>query len=287
MTLMLFDFSQKADLKPLALVVSALQAVARPAGMDFFLIGAAARDLLLRYAYGMAAQRQTEDVDCAVALENWAAFDQLRAALLANGEFVERPGSVLHRLRHKSGLPLDIVPFGGIERADRTIAWPPDQSTVLDCFGAREAFSQSVNVRLPENVDLRVASIPAQAVLKIMAWQDRKHTHPGRDAPDMLLFMRCYMDCDNLDRAVSEHADLFSAGDYDHETAGACLLGRDIAAFLDLPARQRLAAVLMPESRADQPLLLARQSGLELERARRLIETLCGELINATDRPTK
>ena len=31
------------------------------------------------------------------------------------------------------------MPFGGIERADRTIAWPPAQDQVFDCFGVREA----------------------------------------------------------------------------------------------------------------------------------------------------
>jgi predicted nucleotidyltransferase len=75
--------------------------------------------------------------------------------------------------------------------------------------------------------------------------------------------------------------------DYDHEIAGARLLGRDMAFFLDQGARERLAGILVPESRADGSLLLARQSGLELERARRLIAALCDELTNASDRPTK
>lgn len=138
------DFSQKTELKPLAQVVSAPQSVAQPAGIDFFLMGAAARDLMLRHAHNIEPSRKTEDVDFAVMLRDWKAFATLLAALIASGEFHERPGPATHRLCHRSGLPLDIVPFGGIERADRTITWPPDQSTVFDCFGAREAFEASI-----------------------------------------------------------------------------------------------------------------------------------------------
>ncbi len=282
MTTISFDFSQKTELKPLALVVSALQSVAQPAGIDFFLMGAAARDLMLRYAHNIEPSRQTEDVDFAVMLRDWEAFATLRAALIASGEFHERPGPATHRLRHRSGLPLDIVPFGGIERADRTIAWPPDQSTVFDCFGAREAFEASVWVLLPDGVSLRVAPIPALALLKVTAWQDRKLTYPGRDAPDLLLYLRSYMDCGNMDRAAREHGDLFDADDYDHEVAGAQLLGRDIARLLDAHAIRRVLEILLPESDDQGRLQLAQQSGLDLEHARRLIEVLCNELAAET-----
>ena len=276
-----FDFSQKAELKPLALVVSALQSVAQPAGIDFFLMGAAARDLMLRYAHNIEPGRQTEDVDFAVMLRDWEAFAALRGALIASGDFHERPGPATHRLRHRGGLPLDIVPFGGIERADRTIAWPPDQSTVFDCFGAREAFDASLWVLLPDEVSLRVAPIPALALLKITAWQDRKLTYPGRDAPDLLLYLRSYMDCDNMNRAANEHGDLFDADDYDHEVAGAQLLGRDIVRLLDAPAIRRVLEILLPESDDQGRLQLVQQSGLDLKHARRLIEAMCTELATA------
>jgi predicted nucleotidyltransferase len=194
MTAISLDFSQKRDLLPLARVTSALQAVTVPAGVDFFLMGAAARDLTLRYAHNIEPQRLTEDVDFAVMVRDWETFEALRSGLVASGHFVRRPGPATHRLLFKDGLPLDIVPFGGIERADRTIAWPPDHQTIYDCFGAREAFDTSMVVLLPEGVQLRVASIPALALLKVTAWHDRKYTYPGRDAPDLVLYLKSYLD---------------------------------------------------------------------------------------------
>jgi predicted nucleotidyltransferase len=279
---MSFDFSQETDLVPLAEVVRALQAVAQPLAMDFFLMGAAARDLMLRHAHDISPGRQTVDVDFAVMVRDWESFAALRAALLAGGDFSGRPGPATHRLRHKpTGLPLDIVPFGGIERADRTIAWPPDQHTVFDCFGASEAFAASISVQLPDEVTLRVASIPALALLKVTAWQDRRLSHPGRDAGDLLLYLRHYMDCDNLDRAARDHGDLFAAEDYDHEAAGAQLLGRDIALLLDRQSIRHVVGILLPQADPEGPLLLARQSGLGLEHGRRLIKAFCDGLADA------
>lgn len=206
----------------------------------------------------------------------------MRAALLAGREFSPRPGPATHRLRHASGQPLDIVPFGGVERSDRTLAWPPDQSEVFDCFGMEEAFAAGVLVELPERVTVRVAPIPAQTILKVTAWCDRKHSHPGRDASDLFLFLRRYLELGNLDRASSEHAELFEAEDFDYAEAGVRLLARDMKPLLGSAGVGRMLTVLALEADEFGPLLLARQSGLELERARRLIEVLCDELASTT-----
>lgn len=275
---MSIDFSLKTELAPLARVVGSLQAVAQPMGIDFFLMGATARDVLLRHGHNIEPGRQTIDADFAVMVRDWAAFGDLRAALLVGGHFTERPGSAVHNLLHHKGMPLDIVPFGGVERDDRTIAWPPEQSTVMDCFGTSEAFKATVSVLLPLGVSLPVASIPALALLKVTAWQDRKYTNPGRDADDLLLYVRHYMDCDNFDRAASDHADLFRVGDYDHEATGARLLGRDIASLLEKPAIERVLVILLSQADAQGNLLLARQSGMKMDRARILIQAVCDGL---------
>jgi predicted nucleotidyltransferase len=134
---------------------------------------------------------------------------------------------------------------------------------------------------LPGDVLLRVAPIPALALLKISAWRDRMHTHPGRDAPDLLLYLRSYMDCGNMDRAAREYGDLFEADDYDHDVAGAQLLGRDIASLLDARAISRVLEILLPESDDQGRLQLAQQSELDLEHARRMIEAMCIEFATA------
>jgi predicted nucleotidyltransferase len=83
------------------------------------------------------------------------------------------------------------------------------------------------------------------------------------------------MNCDNLDRAARPHGILFTAEDYDHEAAGAQLLGRDIALLLDKQSIQHVLEILLPQADTQGPLLLAGQSGLDLEQARGLIKAVC------------
>lgn len=276
---MSLDFSDKPDLAPLAQVTRDLQTVAAPLGTEFFLMGAAARDLLLTYAHGIAPDRLTKDVDFAVMVGGWTEFDIMRTQLIARGAFNPRAGPAAHRLSHAAtGLPLDIVPFGGVERADRTIAWPPANAEVFDCFGMQEAFRASQLVQLPNGIQIHVASIPALALLKIFAWRDRKYSAPGRDASDLLLYLRHYMDCGNLDRAAIEHPDLFEVDAYDNQVAGTILLTRDMAKLLDSQAIATVLGILEPEADEAGQLLLAGQSNLDLERARHLLMAMCQEL---------
>jgi predicted nucleotidyltransferase len=283
---MSLDFSQKPELRPLAELVGSLRSVADPIGAQFLLIGAGARDLMLWHAFNIPATRQTMDVDFGVAVADWAAFEVLRRALIDGGQFREAKGAPFHRFCHAaSELPVDVVPFGGIERADRTIAWPSAQKTIFDCFGMREALAASVSVLLPGGVPVSVASIPALTILKVTAWGDRKDEHSGRDATDLLFLLSNYMDCDNFDRVVEQQADLLDDPAFDYETAGARLLARDVARLLDKAGIRRVLSIARPESNPEGALLLARQSQMVIGRALGLITAFCEELAVAITEP--
>jgi predicted nucleotidyltransferase len=275
------DLSTSHELQPLARIVNALDPVAKRMGTEFFLMGAAARDVLLGYAYRIDVGRQTADVDFGVMVSDWNSYEALRQSLIASGGFSSRPGPATHRLRHRDGLPIDIVPFGGVEKVDRTIAWPPNQSIVFDCFGMREALNNSIPVKLPEEAVVRVASIPSLVILKTMAWSDRKHESPGKDATDLFLYLRNYLECGNFDRMVQDHADILDDPGFDYAVAGARLLGRDVAEELEGRAIERLLAILLPEADSDGHMLLASQTGNDLERARELLQAMCDGLADA------
>lgn len=275
MTKMLFDLSAKPELQPLAEVVRPLQEEAVRQGAQLFLMGAAARDVLLLHVYGIDTQRLTEDMDFGVMVEDWATFEALRAALLASEAFEARHKDATHKLWHRSGRPLDIVPFGGVERPDRTLAWPPEEQTVFDCFGMREAMESGHEVELPGKVRMRVASVAALALLKITAWQDRKLTHPGRDAGDLMLYLHNYLDCGMYDHAAQNYPELFDAPDYDYAVTGARLVGRDLRPLLDEAAIARVLQILAPEADPEGRRLLAQQSRLENDLAIRMIAGLC------------
>ena len=68
MTTISHNFSLRPDLAWHAEVIGAVQSMAAVRGIDVLIAGAFARDLHLRYGYGIAPVRQTEDIDIALAV---------------------------------------------------------------------------------------------------------------------------------------------------------------------------------------------------------------------------
>ena len=51
----------------------------------YFVIGATARDLIVRQLVGIASSRRTRDLDLAIAIADWSAFNTITEALLTRG----------------------------------------------------------------------------------------------------------------------------------------------------------------------------------------------------------
>lgn len=196
MTITLLDFSRRLELALHASVVADVEAAAARLGVELLIVGAFARDLHLLYGHGIALQRQTEDLDFALAVPDWATFDAIRERLIASGIF-RALGSAAHRLLHRSHIPIDLVPFGSVETRERKIAWPPRGEVVMDVFGFKEALASGYTVLLPGNVNTTVVSLPALALLKLVCWHDRQYESPGKDAQDLLLILRNYLHAGN------------------------------------------------------------------------------------------
>lgn len=250
MTPILLDFSQRHELILHARVIADIEEAATQMDVSPLLVGAFARDLHLQYQFGIAMQRQTEDIDVALAVPDWAAFDALRQQLISSGKFtVGSPGA--HRIRHHTGWPVDLVPFGGVEMADRTIAWPPTGESVMDAFGFREARATSQPALFPGGVRSRVASLPALTLLKIVCWQDRHYRAPRKDAHDLQMILRHYLAAGNESRLWQEFVDWTQEDDFDYELAGPRMLGRDIGHLLSPNGLDLIAKVLSRQTHPD------------------------------------
>jgi len=272
----LLDVSRRSELGLHAAVIAKVQAAAAAFGVETLIVGAFARDLHLAYAHGIPVQRQTEDVDLALAVGDWVIFDQLRARLLASGSFAE--SSVTHRLRH-GAIPIDLVPFGGVEAADRTIAWPPRGDVVMDVLGFQEAQRVALDVRLPGDVQGRVVTLPALVLLKLVCWQDRHLRSPRKDASDLQLIITNYLQAGNENRLWDEFLAWTQEGDFDYALAGARMLGRDIGILLDGGGRDRVARLLSEQSSEDRAgLLPLEMNQAEPERPRRLLAAMLQSL---------
>jgi predicted nucleotidyltransferase len=251
------DLSAHTSLAPLAEAVAAVLGGASAAGLEIYIAGALARDLWLEFAYDIQTGRRTADVDFAVECADWSSFEHLRAALLSGGDLVQggEPG---HKFRHRNGTELDLVPYGGLERADRTLAWPPGEHHVMNALGFSEVASTTVEFRLPGGVDVQVVPLHALALLKLVAWNDR---HLRKDAYDLFVIAKNYLDAGNRDRLFETGLDIVARDDFDYEAAGAELLGRDLAPLCRGTRRLRTFAMdlLKRETDARGLLLLVSQ----------------------------
>jgi predicted nucleotidyltransferase len=245
------DLSQRPELSVHGRILSAVKSAADALGIETVIVGAFARDLHTTYAHGVPMERQTEDVDVALAVASWEKFHALRDRLIGSGTFTA--ATQLHRLRHVEGLPVDFVPFGGVENEHRQIHWLPDGELRMDMFGFQEALASAMTLLLPNAVQLKVVSAPALVLLKIAAWQDRHHHSPRKDGQDLWLLTANYLRLGNEPRLWAEYAEWTESDTFDYEEAGARMAGRDIAQLIDVAGRRKIAAILDEQIGDDVP----------------------------------
>ena len=259
--------------------------VAAVSGMEFFVGGAMARDILLTHVFGQKLARATRDVDLGLYVDDWGQFRRLKEQLVRSGHFAEEP-AVAQRLHHHSGLPLDLIPFGGVATQDQAIAWPPGHDIVSNVAGFADAWRSSIMVDLGEGLQVKTCSLPALAVLKLIAWKDRGLEN-NKDATDFLLIARLYGPAQNEDRLYTTETELLLAAGGDPELAGAQLLGMDAAMQCQPETAQQisdlLADALLLQRLADQ--LLRAQSGAIQDDGARAIENLIAAFIRGFATP--
>lgn len=269
------DLSDQPGLRALSELVGSIR-VAAP-GVQPLLVGAMARDVLLEYAHGIRAARATEDLDFAFTLDRWEDYAALKRALLSDPNFSE-VRDVEHRLLYKRDRKVDLIPFGGLERADRTIVWPPREDAMMHVIGYSEALARAELVRLPANETVLVVSLPALALLKLFAWRDRRLTQPRKDASDLRLILENYLAAGNRQRLYESENHLFEDPEYDEGRAGAWMLGADVRDLFSSGdgeyALRETIALVAPEVDANGPTHLAIDMRGDLDRIFGLLTAL-------------
>jgi predicted nucleotidyltransferase len=102
----------------------------------------------------------------------------------------------------------------------------------MSVLGFEEAMKSSVDALLPSGQQVAVVSLPMLAVLKILAWSERRTIEPRKDASDLMLILQNYLDAGNSERLYSETGQLLESPDFDYERAGSWLAGKDAMAII-------------------------------------------------------
>lgn len=208
-----------------------LQAVARVAwelSLDFMVVGAGARDLLLEAGGFRIRVRRTFDVDVAVRVKDWDEYGRLFARL--QEEYGCRPDPRFRGRLFFPGAPsMDLIPFGAIADADGNMSWPPDHDVEMGTAGFDAVLATAVSIRVGEAA-VKVATFASIVLLKLLAWHDK--TDRTDDLRDIWFIFDNYTELIPESRLYGENAmdiDILDGNaDFDWTAAGARLVGRDI-----------------------------------------------------------
>ena len=142
----------------------------------YMMLGAMVRDHHLRRVFpGELQTRRTQDFDFAVVVPDEEAYTEVLAA----GEQAAGTLAVRRRIRN---LPVDILPifYGGdpTQWAAGGIIW--------DLLGLLEAWEGSQVLDLGDGVSVKIPTLPAMIILKIVAWGAREDR---KDAGDLRLLL--------------------------------------------------------------------------------------------------
>ena len=215
--------------------------------LEYFVCGAAARDILFLHVYGIETGIATLDVDFGVAVENWEQFEAIKTGLIKTGRFVSAK-NVVQRLYYNAGsngqgYPLDIIPFGKVEHPPNSIAWPPDQNEVMSVIGYDEALSSTVEIEVDKDLTVPVISLAGLALLKLFAWKERGVQNP-KDASDLVTLLRNYHGAGNEDRLYGEELKVLEAAGFDPASASPHLLGKDVRRIARAETLAQASAIL-------------------------------------------
>ena len=193
-------------------------------GREFYVIGATARDIIIRQLIDTTSGRRTKDLDIAIAIPDWSVFDEIKEVLVADGF---KKSTDMRQRFYYGEYELDIVPYG-VAKDDDNIYWPPEEEIAMAVKGFDEVLSESITVNIDGEFDLRIASLHGLFLLKFNAWLDR-NIETSKDAEDMSFILSNYFMA-NLDRNV--YTEVYDWENFDEYIVGGYWLARDLLLLL-------------------------------------------------------
>lgn len=223
-----------------------IKKIADGLNVDFFIVGATARDILMEHLHKVKAPSMTRDIDIAVCAADWEEYKALTDALLATGDFIQGTQELRYDFK---GTLVDIIPFGEMFGRDNMVRWPSDHETIINTLGFIDVYNHSMTLRLNSEpaLDLKLPTIPGLVIMKLLAWND---AFPNRqkDAQDIYFIMRNYQHADIEDRLYGEEVSMLLEERFDNERAGIRLLGRDMARISNSSTSKAVLEILVLET---------------------------------------
>jgi len=257
--------------------ILALNEAAEALRVDFFMIGRLARDVRLGGRVPENRLAATADIDFVFLVRDWDHYAVLQRTLVDRPTHdFRRDPKRRQRLIFRSSLAVDIVPAGGVADAHGRAGWPPDGTPAMNVQGFEDALKDAAGVALG-GIQVRVASVPGLALLKLLAWADDPSRN--KDIQDLALFMKHYEKLTDEARLWSGgDSDLSEADDFDFSQAWSRILGRDVGRMIRSPGTVECLLRILRRERAepyDLVTLLVRFLVPDFDRAQAIFNAFC------------
>lgn len=214
---------KRIDLEALKPLFDELNTAFTAAGVDFYLIGAIAKEYW--FNRGGKTSAGTKDIDFAVLVASQEDYGNIRNHLKDKGYSDTKENAYV--LISPTGVQIDILPFGEIE-IDESVKIIGEGMTSIRVNGFKEVYNAGTEeAELSTGHIFKAATLPAIVLLKLIAYDDRPEARL-KDARDVASIVQHFFDLQS-DFIYEYHVNLFEdESDKDIVDIGAIVIGREL-----------------------------------------------------------
>ncbi len=188
-------------------VFDVLELAFKQLDVDFYLIGALARDVWYSRGQSTNNVRKTKDVDFAIMIGSESQYELLRKYLISKHNYQDTKENAFVLIT-PSLIQVDILPFGGIEIDDRVVMEGVGMTSINE-NGFSEIFNDGTEeVELSTGHVFKVATLASIILLKLISFDDRPEIRL-KDARDIGNILNHFFELENDLMYNPIHADLF------------------------------------------------------------------------------
>ena len=218
------QFSQQPEITEM---LYALQHGLEKFGIDFYLVGAVARNVWMTGINNIAPRRTTGDIDFAVLINDKGVYEELKTYLITTEGFKPYKGNE-YVLIWKENQEVDLLPFGAIDEEDAKFTSNGLGLTSISLQGFSEIYNDGLPMLdLEGKHQFKFCTLPGIVLLKLIAWDDRPEARRD-DIKDISDILNHFFDM--YDNEIFEnHHDLFEKEEASLKHIAARVMGREMS----------------------------------------------------------
>ncbi len=245
-------------------MLSEMEEVFKQFEIEYYLVGAFARDVQFQSKNSNTDLRKTNDIDLAVCINDEESYYKVMESLIATGKFKRDTKEVI-KLYYHLGREVDLIPFGKIENSEREVHLTKPKAFTLQMPGFTETFPFIEHIESGNKI-LNICPVEGLIMLKLISWHDRPQR--TKDLTDIDSIIDAYFDW-NSDDIYAKYNDVFPLYDtndllYYTTSISAHIIGIKIKTMLS-NSEELYERILKILSKRENPRWLAIINGLKNE----------------------